>query len=156
MRTSRILLVVAAGAVVGFAIFGVMVYRAVEVEQADRSEALRRFAAVRAAFGEAPPMLAVDASGRVVRRADRPGAVPRPLERLEVLAYRVGEERLVSAHVPFWFFRLKRPAIEYALSGTGLDLDRLKLTAEDLERHGPGLVLDQTSANGDRLLVWTE
>jgi len=154
--TSRILLLLAAGAVVGLSIFGVMVYRSVDVEQADRSEATRRFAAVRAGFGEAPPMLDVDAAGRVVRRADPPGALPRPLDRLEVLAYRSGDERLVSAHVPFWFFRLKRPAIEYVLSGTGLDLDRLQLTAADLERHGPGLVLDQTSANGDRLLVWTE
>jgi hypothetical protein len=31
----------------------------------------------------------------------------------------------------------------------------LQLAAADLGRHGPGLVLDQTSATGDRLLVWT-
>lgn len=156
MRTSRILILLAAGAVIGFAIFGAMVYRAVDVEEADRPEALRRFSSVRAAFGDETPMLEIDASGRVLRRADPPGATPRPPERLEVLAYRSNDERLVSAHVPFWFFRLKRPALEYVLSGTGLDLDRLQLTAGDLVRHGPGLILDQASANGDRLLVWTE
>lgn len=155
MRTSRILLLLAAGAVVGFSIFGVMVSRAVDVEEADRPEALRRFSAARAAFAGQEPMLDLDASGRVVRRADPPDARPRALERLEVLAYRAGDERLVSAHVPFWFFRLKRPALEYVLRGTGLDLDRLQLTAADLERHGPGLVLDEASGNGDRLLVWT-
>jgi hypothetical protein len=30
------------------------------------------------------------------------------------------------------------------------------LTAADLERHGPGLILDEASGNGDRLLVWTQ
>jgi hypothetical protein len=156
MRTSRILILLAAGALVGFSIFGVMVSRAVDVEEADRPEALRRFSTARAAFAGQAPMLGLDAAGRVVRRADPPEATPRALRRLEVLAYRAGDARLVSAHVPFWFFRLKRPALEYALSGTGLDLDRLQLTAADLERHGPGLVLDETSGNGDRLLVWTE
>ena len=156
MRTSRLLLLLAAGAVVGFSIFGVMLVRAVDVERVDRAEALRRLSAARAAFGDQRPMLEVDASGRVSRRADPPGATPRKLERLEVLAYRSGDQRLLSVHVPFWFFRLKRPALEYALRGTGLDLDRLQLRAADLERHGPGLILDQASANGDRLLVWTK
>ena len=130
MRASRLLLLLLAGALIGFSIFGVLVYRAVDVERADGPEALRRFSAARAAVGDETPMLEVDGAGQVVRR--------------------------VSARVPFWFFRLKRPALEYALRGTGLDLDRLQLRAADLERHGPGLILDQTSANGDRLLVWTK
>jgi hypothetical protein len=73
-----------------------------------------------------------------------------------VLAYQAGEQRLVAADVPFWFFRLKGPAAQYALSGTGLDLKRLGITAADLERHGPAVVIDHTRPNGDRLLVWTE
>ena len=156
MRASRLLLLLLAAALIGFSIFGVLVYRAVDVERADGPEALRRFSAARAAFGDRTPMLEVDGAGQVVRRADPPDAAPGALERLEVLAYRSADHRLVRARVPFWFFRLKRPALEYALRGTGLDLDRLQLRAADLERHGPGLILDQTSANGDRLLVWTK
>jgi hypothetical protein len=51
---------------------------------------------------------------------------------------------------------LKGPAIQFALRGTEIDLKELGVSAADLESHGPGLVLDETSANGDRLLVWTE
>lgn len=156
MRTSRILLLIAAGAVVGFSIFGALVYRAIDVEEVATPEALRRFAAVRAALNDATPMLVLDGSGAVIRRADPPLGQRRPLERLGVLTYRAREQQLIRADVPFWFFALKGPALQFALRGTGLDLDRLQLTAADLERHGPGLIIDQTGDGGDRLLVWTE
>jgi hypothetical protein len=35
-------------------------------------------------------------------------------------------------------------------------LEDLKLSVEDLERYGPSLVLDQTNAGGDRVLVWSQ
>jgi hypothetical protein len=158
MKASRIALAITVAALVGFSIFGSLVYRAVNVEKANSSEALTRFAAARRRFADQAPMLEVDASGRVTR-SKAPllnASVTVPVTRLEVLAYRAAEERLVSAHVPFWFFSLKGPALQFAVRDTGLDLERLGLTADDLSRHGPGLVLDQVRPNGDRLLVWAE
>jgi hypothetical protein len=61
----------------------------------------------------------------------------------------------VRANVPFWFFKLKGPAIQLVLRGTEIDLKKLGVTAADLESHGPGLVLDEIRSNGDRVLVWT-
>jgi hypothetical protein len=142
----------------GFSIFGGLVYRAVSVEVASASEALTRFTAVRKRFADQVPMLRVDAAGGITRSASPPAAawaVP-GVKRLEVLGYRAAEERLVMAHVPFWFLSLKGPALQFAVRDTGLDMERLGLTAEDLAQHGPGLVLDQASPNGDRLLVWAE
>lgn len=52
--------------------------------------------------------------------------------------------------------RVKGPAAQYLVRGTGLDRERLQITASDLERHGPSLVIDQARTSGDRLLVWTE
>lgn len=46
--------------------------------------------------------------------------------------------------------------MQFTLRDTGLDLERLHVTGDDLARHGPGLILDQQRPNGDRLLVWTE
>jgi len=60
MRASRLLLLLLAAALIGFSIFGVLVYRAVDVERADGPEALRRFSAARAAVGDETPMLEVD------------------------------------------------------------------------------------------------
>ena len=156
MRTRRVLLALLAGAVVGFAIFGLLAYRAVSVEEAAAPEALRRFESIRAALGGRPPLIALDDAGNVVRRAAPGSTSPRPVSRLGVLAYQAGEQRLVTADVPMWFFKLKGPAAQYLVRGTGLDLERLQITASDLERHGPSIVIDHARTGGDRLLVWTE
>jgi hypothetical protein len=148
---------IAAGAAVGLIIFGVLVSRAVTVEQAEAPEALRRFTAVRSALGPAPPLLTLDDAGNVVRRASPPPAsAAAGLSRLAVLTYHVDGRRLVSAEVPFWFFRLKGPAAQFVVRGTGLDFNRLQITAADLARHGPAVVIDHARLNGDRVLVWTE
>ena len=156
MRTRRVLLLLLAGAVVGFAIFGMLAYRAVSVEEAPAPEALRRFETIRAALGGRPPLIALDESGNVVRRSAPPVTSPRPVSRLGVLAYQADEQRLVTADVPMWFFKLKGPAAQYLVRGTGLDLERLQITASDLERYDPSVVVDHARPNGDRLLVWTE
>ena len=61
------------------------------------------------------------------------------------------EQRLVHAIVPFWFLKMKGPAVQYALRDTGVDLKRLGVTPGDLEQYGAGVVLDEARANGDRL-----
>lgn len=156
MRTRRLLLALPVAAVIGIAIFGVLASRAVDVEEATLSEAGRRFERIRAALGGREPLLHLDADGNVVRRAALPDVASRAVSRLGVLAYQVADERLVTADVPMWFFELKGPAAQYLVRGTGLDLERLQITASDLERYGPSVVIDHTRANGDRLLVWTE
>lgn len=156
MTTRRVLLALLAGVLVGFPIFGVLVYRATTVENAERDDAVRRFEAVRSAIRAGDALLTLDDTGRIVRRAEPPPSAPGPVSRLGVLGYRAGEKRLITVDIPFWFLKLKGPAVQYALGGTGLDLERLEITAGDLERHGPALVIDHVRANGDRLLVWTE
>ena len=101
-------------------------------------------------------MLRVDAAGVVTRRQAPEISQAVPPTRLRVLAYRAPERRLVQAEVPFWFLKLKGPAVRYALRGTGLDLERLGVSPADLERYGVCLILDEARANGDRLVVWTE
>jgi hypothetical protein len=58
--------------------------------------------------------------------------------------------------VPLWFLKLKGPAVQYLVRGTGLDLERLQITAADLERYDASVVIDHVRSNGDHLLVWTE
>ncbi|HSC28004.1 MAG TPA: hypothetical protein VLD67_12060 [Vicinamibacterales bacterium] len=156
MTLRRVLIALLAGALGGFSIFGVLVYRASSVEHLEPAEALERFAAIRRDGSPREPLLTFDEDGRVVRRRTLPADAPAPLSRLRALAYQATDRRLVSVDMPFWFFELKAPAAGYVLGGTGLDLDRLGITAADLKQHGPGIVVDHTRQNGDRLLVWTE
>jgi hypothetical protein len=147
---------VVAAAIAGVGVFAFLVFRSVTVEQAAPPDALREFAEVRGRLAWAEPVLRVDSAGAVTRRDVPIASGDTYPKRLRVLAYRVPEQRLVRADVPFWFFKVKGPAAQYALRGTGFDLEHLGITAADLERYGVCVVLDETRANGDRLLVWTE
>jgi hypothetical protein len=156
MRASRLLLMVLVLAACGLGVSGYLASRAVSVEHANESEAGQQFHAARAAFGSTSPMLQIDASGHVLRAPSPPRDEGTSLRQLRILVYRVQDERLVRADVPFWVVTLKGPALQYATRGTGVDLDRLGITPADIKRHGPGPILDETRSNGDRVLVWVE
>jgi hypothetical protein len=155
-QAARVLSSVGIAALAGIGIFGVLAWHSVTVEQARPDDALRRFTQIRQRLAWTKPMLQVDAAGGVTRREAPEHSEAAHPTWLRVLAYRAPQERLVYADVPFWFLKVKGPAVQYALRGTGLDLKRLGVSPADLERYGVCLILDQTRTNGDRLLVWTE
>jgi hypothetical protein len=155
-RPLRILGIVLVCGLAGLAVFAVLVWRAVTVEDAPRAEAERRIAIARAGLPSKAPLVELDDQGRVVRTTSSSEGTGRPVARLKALAWRAADRRLVSADTPFWFFKLKGPAARYALTGTGFDLDRLGLTPADIERFGPGVIVDYAGRDGDRVLVWTE
>ena len=41
-------------------------------------------------------------------------------------------------------------------NGIDFDSDKMHISLEDIERRGPGLLLDQTERRGSQVLVWTE
>lgn len=155
MKTSRAIGWLAAAAFAGIAFFAFLAWRSVTVEQAAAGDAQRRFGEIRGGFAGTEPLLRVEADGAVVRRPE-PGGTAKPPRQLHVLAYRVAQQRLARADISFWFLKVKGPAAQFALRGTGLDMQRLGVTPSDLQRCGVCLILDETRPNGDRLLVWTE
>jgi hypothetical protein len=143
-------------AIGGIGIFGVMVWRAVDVEQIDTASAARRMDDVRARFAGRPAVLMRGPDGTFVRRPglEPPGA-PGPVTRLHIWSYRPAAGRLARADIAFWFYRLKAPAAQWAVNDTGLDLDDLGLSPDDLTALGPSLLVDESSDAG-ALLVWTQ
>lgn len=117
MRTRRVVLWLSAAAIIAIGVFGFLASRAVTVEDAPAPEALRRFEAIRASLGGREPLIGLDEAGNVVRRAAPPTNPPRPVTRLGVLAYQAGDERLVTADVPMWFFRMKGPPTQFLVRG---------------------------------------
>jgi hypothetical protein len=81
------------------------------------------------------------------------------LDTLRVLAYDTRQNKLVHVSIPFWLLRLA-PQKNFSLininEGMNFDSDRLHLSIEDLERRGPGLILDQVDRRDTHVLVWTE
>ena len=90
------------------------------------------------------------------RRASAGGELP---QTLRVLAFEPGDRKLVRINIPFWLLRLapSRPLTLRDGVGISLEDDRLHLTVQDLDRAGPGLILDARDLHGGtQALVWTE
>jgi hypothetical protein len=102
------------------------------------------------------PLVEVDDAEIVVHRTpDRP---PRELHAMHVLGYDPAVRKLVNVTIPGWLLRTAgRGRARLKISETGIvRRPDGEIGLDDLERHGPGLVLDSTDLNGRRLLVWTE
>lgn len=155
MIPRRLVLTALMAAVAGFSIFGIVVWRATDIERVGADSAEQRFAAVRDSVGVDQPILSVGGGGKFVRRPPPDPAVPVTAPRtLHVMAYRGPQRGLVQVSVPFWFMRLKMPAVNFVLRDTDVDLRELGVTPDELALYGPSVVIEETRANGDRVLVW--
>lgn len=82
----------------------------------------------------------------------------RPVEALHVLVWQPDERKMVRLSIPFWLLRMtKGHPIKLSGGAEGEDVPvRLRITAEDLERHGPGLILDYKGSLGEHVLIWAQ
>ena len=137
------------------------VYRHVDARPTSEATAAQEFAAARAKFEGQRPLIEIRREGAepVLHRDLLSGSMPeKPLQYLRVLAYDDDNGRLVRVSIPFWLLRMFPSKNLSFLNDEGIDIDtrRIRLTLEDVERRGPGLLLDQKDRRGSQVLVWTE
>ena len=150
-----LLFFIAAGAV----IFTVSYARDhLQISTTSEADAMRAFDEVHAKFpgralieiqdGEPAPL--GDRSHEAASRVE--------LTTLHVLAWDPDEDHLARVEIPFWLLRLKSGPISFSSYAAGLRSDRVRLTVKDIERHGPGIVVDvsDTRRGRGRALVWAE
>lgn len=143
--------------IIAFAAFGLyFVTQNLNMESANVAQAARSFDDVRERFKEAP-ILTLDDRERVTmtRRPPDQAAGAKP-QTMHVMAYDNDESRIVRVTVPFWMLRMGREKIRLGSGGGDLDFEHLQITAEELERYGPALLLDHRGKEGKRVLVWTQ
>lgn len=147
-------------AVVGGTAF--FIYRHVESTATNELTAEQEFNAARTRFAGQQPLIEIRREGEepilhrdLLRDAKMPD---KPLESLRVLAYDDVAGKLVRVNIPFWLLRIVPSKNLSFLNDEGIDIDtrRIRLTLEDVERRGPGLLLDQKDRHGSQVLVWTE
>ena len=127
------------------------------IQESTESAARNEFEEVRKRFPGQPAVLdMVEGRSPTYNPARQKVATSTSLERLHVLVWDPDEERLLSFSLPFWFLRLKSGPIEFSSYASGLDASRVNLRLEDIEQYGRGIVLDTTSHDGERILLWTE
>ena len=128
----------------------------VDVKQTTAAAATSDFEAVRARFTGTRPLIELDERGDFIRaNTDRPGSTVRP-QTLNVMAFDANDEKVIRMEVPFWLLRLKSGGSHFSMNGESVDLAKMRLTVEDLERYGPTLILDHKDRKGEHVLVWTE
>jgi hypothetical protein len=148
-------------AVVGGTMF--FIYRHVNAELTSERSADAEFVGARARFAGEPPLIEIRSDDEPVIHRDLIAAAPRSersLIALRVLAYDERAGKLVRVSIPFWLLRMLPSRNLSFLNDQGIDVDidseRVRLTIDDLERRGPGLLLDQKDRRGSHVLVWTE
>lgn len=145
------------GALVGSCAY--LVRKQVQVrEQSSSADYERESTVILRRFKGVPPLVEDTPSGPRVspgtlerRQAAHTGAAP---DALHVLVFARDERKLVRLSIPFWLLRLA-PDGNMDINVDELRLDRLRLSVEDLERAGPGLLLVREDED-TRVLVWTE
>ena len=147
-----------AAAVGGTAYF---VYRHVRAQTTEEADAAKEFDVARARFAGQPALIEMQRGGKPLlhRELIKTDMPRRPLESLRVLAYDPDDEKLVRVSIPFWLLRLAptgRRMTFLSDNGVDFDSDRMHLTLDDIERRGPGLIIDHTDRKGSLVLVWTE
>jgi hypothetical protein len=142
----------------GAGLFGAGVYwvsRHVHSTRVDPSTASEAFAQARRRFQGQVPVITLDGDRPIVRSPSSAGN-PAPIHTLHILAYTADENRLVHVDVPAWMLRLTRRGRVSIEGLDGLSSVRNRITLRDLERYGPGLLLDATTPDDAQVLIWTD
>ena len=130
----------------------------VETRSASPANAARDFEQVKTRFAGQKPLIELDDHGRYLRsNTDRtPPPNAKSPESINVMAFDPDDGRIVRLTIPFWLVRMKMRGATIDLNGKHMDLEDLRLTAEDLERFGPTLIVDHKNPSGERVLVWSQ
>jgi hypothetical protein len=149
--------VLAVSAVGGTAYF---IYRHVHTQFTPTESADRQFAEARARFAGQRPLIEMrDGDEPLLHREEIPKTMPAAkLETMRVLAYDTRANKLVNVSIPMWLLRMA-PSNKFSFmkdNGIDFDSDRVHISLDDIERRGPGLILDQAERRGSQVLVWTE
>src|SRR5262245_23819522 len=126
-------------------------------EQLEAATAERQFDEQRARFKGQQPLVEFVGNSR----GDDDATVHRPsptaprvkINTLRVLIYDLNQNHLIRVEVPGWLMRMMPESRFGGFRGDD-EFVRRRITMEDLERHGLGLILDGHNPN-TRILIWS-
>jgi hypothetical protein len=141
------------------AVAGYFVYQqfAFQSQPANEWTARQKFEAVAKRFEGQQPLLVIEEGEPVVNKLTRtrPG---KPIEALHVMVWDPADERVITLNIPFWLIRMTNGRPIHLSSGDRdtMSTPQLNISADDLMRFGPGLILLHTDADGERVIVWAQ
>jgi hypothetical protein len=147
--------------ILGVAILGTVVYvfrSHVNAQFVSRETAQQEFQRTRQRFAGQEPLIDLSNGSHSPVIHERTGGGAQ-IETVHALAFDPAAGKLVRVNLPFWLLRMA-PSRNFRFRSEDdfdFDSDRLHLTVDDLERAGPGLILDtRDPRKGTLVLVWAE
>ena len=129
----------------------------IDVTETNEQAAMQEMDAVRSKFaGQQPLIQLVDGKPRIVGGRAVEGTAPKSLSTVHVIAFDVDEGNLVNFSLPFWILRMKSGPIRISAYQQGWDDRGVSFTVEEIEKHGPGIIVDITEAGEGRVVIWAE
>ena len=158
MKKTCISVLIAVFIIAGLAAIGLVagsvywISRHVSSQVTSGESAEAEFGRERARFTGAEPLVDIGGRGRrpVVHRLPAGADTTRnvELQALHARVYDPNDGKLVRADIPFWLIRFGK--------SFSFMPDMGSITLEDLERHGPGLIVSGKSEDGQQFLVWID
>ena len=154
--SAAFVLVVVVGLV---AVAGYVVYKqfAFKATSADEQTAELEFKRIVARFDGQKPYLIIKDGEPVISEAKGP-TPGKPVEAIHILVWNPDDQKVVRLNMPFWLLRMTKGHPIRLMSNNDPEGEPmvLRVTADDLERRGPGLILNHKEATGERVLVWAQ
>ncbi len=143
---------------VGCVVVAVSFFRQnMEVTETSEEAAMRQFDEVRARFpGQQPLIQMVDGQPQLVAERASQSPTQTKLTTVHVIAFDRDEGNLVNVSLPFWLLRMKSGPIRVSAYQQGWDDRGVSFRVEDIEKHGPGIIVDVTRAGEGRVIIWAE
>ena len=147
---------------------GIYMFRQhVQTESASTQDVEKEFDQARQRFSGQQPLVEVQRDNNddrqvIVHKPPETAEQKADIQAIRVLAYDPREGRLVRVQVPLWLARMAMSERSGAghrritVNGENIEFDAGDLTFEDVERHGPGLIVDTGDDRGGKVLVWAE
>jgi hypothetical protein len=138
-------------------------WRCHDSRPASAATAEAEFLGLRARFADQRPLL--DMRERRAREEGKVAGAVGPLRWFHTVIFDTrGGQRLVHITVPYWFARRSAGhagqfrwlgALTF-LDDTEFDPEAIRLSLDQIERHGPGLIVDHRHSSGGQFLAWVE
>lgn len=143
---------------IGSVVFTALWFREnMTITQSSEDAATQQFDEVRRRFaGQEPLIQLVDGRPQLARDVRGAPDTRSPLNSVHVIAYDRGEGSTVRFSLPFWLLRMKSGPIRISAYQQGWDDRGVSFNVEDIERHGPGIIVDVTEPGEGRVLIWAE
>jgi len=130
------------------------VFRHLEKRPAGEAESVKAIDAIKARFGTRPPLVEIVDPRSADIRINRPDvAGASRVDTVHVVNWKTDTGELSTADFPLWLMRFSSVNI---LSQIGVAPAKFRLTVSDVERYGPGILVDYGAPGADRVLVWVD